>query len=95
MQIPGEDENGFRAAAQRSMLADAVKDSGAVTMFPSNAEEWFRQVQAQKNWNNFQLQDFRNLQSQYGVSWVVLQVPGRAGLNCPYQNQAVMVCRIE
>ena len=95
MQIPREDENGFRAAAQRSMLADAVKDSGAVTMFPSNAEEWFSQVQAQKNWNNFQLQDFRNLQSLYGVSWVVLQVPGRAGLNCPYQNQAVMVCRIE
>ena len=95
MHIPGEDENGFRAVAQRSMLADAVKDSGAVTMFPGNAEEWLRQVQAQKNWNDFQLQDFRNLQSQYGVNWVVLQVPGRAGLNCPYQNRAVMVCRIE
>lgn len=95
MHIPGEDENGFRAVAERSMLADAVKDTGAVTMFPPNAEEWFRQVQAQKNWKDFQLQDFRNLQSQYGVSWVVLQVPGRTGLNCPYRNQAVMVCRIE
>jgi len=95
MHIDGEDENGFRAIAQRSMLADAVKDSGAVTMFPANAEEWFRQVQAQKNWKDFQIQDFRNLQSQYGVNWVVLQAPGRAGLSCPYQNQAVMVCRIE
>jgi hypothetical protein len=95
MSIPGEDENGFRAVAERSMLADAVKDSGAVTMFPANAEEWFQQVQARMNWKDFQLQDFRNLQSQYGVNWVVLQVPGRAGLNCPYQNQAVMVCRIE
>jgi len=95
MHISGEDENGFRAVAERSMLADAVKDSGAVTMFPANAEEWLRQVQAQKNWNDFQLQDFRNLQSRYGVNWVVLQAPGRAGLNCPYQNQAVMVCRIE
>jgi hypothetical protein len=34
MQIPGEDSNGFRAIAQRSMLADGVKDSGAVSMFP-------------------------------------------------------------
>ena len=95
MQIPGEDENGFRAVAQRSMLADAVKDSGAATMFPPNAEEWLRQVQAQNNWRNFQLQDFRRLQAQYGVNWVVLQTPGRAGLNCPYQNAVVMVCRIE
>ena len=95
MQIEGEDENGFRAIAQRSMLADAVKDSGAVTMFPPNAEEWLRQVQAQKNWKRFELQDFRNLQSAYGINWVVLQWPGRAGLDCPYRNQAVMVCRLD
>jgi hypothetical protein len=95
MQIHGEDENGFRAIAERSMLADAVKDSGVVTMFPAIADEWLQQVQAQKNWKNFQLQDFRNLWSEYGVNWVVLQVPGPGGLSCPYQNRAVMVCRIE
>ncbi len=94
MHIPGEDENGFRAIAERSMLADAVKDSGAVTMFPPNAEEWLRQMEAQRNWQNFQLQDFRRLQSQYGVNWVVLQVSGRQGLICPYRNAAVVVCRI-
>ncbi len=32
MDLPGEDEIGFRARAQRSMLADAVKDKGATTM---------------------------------------------------------------
>jgi hypothetical protein len=95
MQIPGEDQNGFRAVAERSMLADAVKDSGAATMFPPNANEWLRQVQAQNDWQNFQLQDFRRLQSQFGVNWVVLQAPGRAGLTCPYRNSAVVVCRIE
>ncbi len=31
MRIAGEDSHGFRAIAQRSMLADAVKDSGAVS----------------------------------------------------------------
>jgi hypothetical protein len=92
MQIPGEDANGFRAIAQRSMLADLVKDSGAVSMFPPLAEEWLRQVRAQSGWKNFQLKDFESLVVQYDVSWLVLQQPGIAGLQCPYQNQAVLVC---
>lgn len=95
MKIPGEDQNGFRAVAQRSMLADAVKDSGAVTMFPPNAEEWLKQVQAQSGWITFQAQDFRRLQREYGVNWVVIQQPGTSGLDCPYQNAAVLVCRVK
>ncbi len=94
MDIPGEDENGFSAIAQRSMLADAVKDSGAVSMFPSIADEWLTQVQAQSNWKTFQVPDFRRLQAQYGVNWIVLQQPGAAGLDCPYHNSAVVVCRL-
>ena len=94
MAVPGEDANGFRAIAQRSMLADAVKDSGAVTMFPPNAEEWLKQVQSQRGWKTFQAQDFRRLQTAYGVNWVVLQQPGTSGLDCPYRNSAVLVCRI-
>jgi len=94
MELAGEDSNGFRAIAERSMLADAAKDSGAVTMFPPLAEEWQRQVQAQKNWKNFQMQDFARLQAAYGVNWVVVQEPSLAELSCPYQNQAVAVCRL-
>ena len=94
MRIPGEDTQGFRAIAQRSMLADAIKDSGAVSMFPPLAEEWYRQVQAQSRWKQFQLQDFGRLQADYGVGWVVVQQPGVAGLACPYQNSAVLVCRL-
>jgi hypothetical protein len=94
MHIPGEDENGFEAIAQRSMLADAVKASGAVSMFPAMADEWLRQMQAQTGWSKFQAQDFRRLQAQYGVSWVVLQRPGIAGLECPYRNAAVLVCKV-
>ncbi len=94
MDILGEDANGFRAIAQRSMLADAVKDGGAVTMFPPMAEEWLRQVQAQSAWKTFQAQDFRRLKAEYGVNWVVVQQPGAAGLDCPYQNAAVLVCRV-
>jgi hypothetical protein len=94
MSIPGEDENGFRAIAERSMLADAVKDSGAVSMFPALADEWWQQVQAQKGWKNFQAPDFKRLQDRYHVTWVVLQQPGVMGLECPYQNPAVLVCRL-
>lgn len=94
MQIPGEDSNGFRAIAQRSMLADAVKDSGAVSMFPLMADEWLKQVQAQSGWRNFRSENFGTLRAQYGVTWVVLQQPGLVGMQCPYQNRAVLVCSI-
>jgi hypothetical protein len=95
MHVPGEDENGFRAIAQRSMLADEVTDGGAVTMFPAMAEEWLAQMQARRGWQRFQVEDFRRLQVRYGVNWVVLQQPGVTGLQCPYQNQAVRVCRVD
>lgn len=95
MRIPGEDTHGFRVIAERSMLADAVKDSGAVSMFPPLAEEWLGQVQAQNNWKQFNVEDFQRLRARYGVDWVVLQVPGVAGLECPYRNPAVLVCRLQ
>ena len=40
MVLPGEDAHGFRAVAERSVLADNVKDSGAVSLFPKLAAEW-------------------------------------------------------
>ena len=94
MDIPGEDENGFSAIAQRSMLADAVKDSGAVSMFPSMADEWLSQVQAQERWKTFQASDFHRLhgriRSQLGRS--ATTGCGRAWL--PLPQSAVMVCRL-
>lgn len=94
MQINGEDGHGFRAIAERSMLADAIKDSGAVSMFPPLAEKWAEQVQAQKGWNQFQLRDFQLLQSRYGVNWVIVQ-RSTNGMNCPYKNSSVAVCRLD
>lgn len=94
MQLPGEDTIGFRCLAQRSRLADSSKDSGAVSMFPPLAEDWWTQVQAQTPWKNFRIEDFTRLKNKYGVSWVVVQQPGVEGLDCDYQNSAVQVCRI-
>ncbi len=94
MHIAGEDEIGFRGLAERSRLADGVKDNGVVSMFPPLAEEWWAQVQAQTPWGNFRSEDFSRLKNRYGASWVVVQQPGVAGLDCVYQNRAVQVCRI-
>jgi hypothetical protein len=95
MRLPGEDTIGFRCLARRSRLADTVKDGGVVSMFPPLADEWWSQVQAQTPWKNFQAADFVHLHEKHGVSWVVLQQPGIAGLKCPYQNSAIRVCRLE
>jgi hypothetical protein len=95
MGLPGEDENGFRARAERSMLADLVKDKGACSMFPPLSVKWLEQVEDQKNWKQFGKRDFERLRQKYGVSWVVVERPGPVGLECPYDNSAVRVCRVD
>ena len=94
MRLPGEDQHGFRAVAERSMLADRVKDSGAVTMFPALAQTWLEQVTAQQGWKDFGAEDFARLGQHFSVDWVVLQQPGVAGMECPYHNDTLLVCRI-
>jgi hypothetical protein len=94
MDIPGENEIGFRCLAERSRLADGVKDNGVVSMFPPLAEEWWAQVQDQSPWSKFGVEDFARLKNKYGVGWVVVQAPQGAGLDCSYQNDTVRVCRL-
>ncbi len=94
MEAPGEDRIGFRAMSERSRLADANKDSGAVAMFPPLAEEWWEQFQAQKNWQHFTKADLLQLREKYGVNWVVFEMPESLGLDCVYRNAAVAVCHI-
>ena len=95
MALPGEDQHGFRAIAQRSALADAVKDSGAASMFPALASPWADQLNAQKGWERFRRDDFLRLKKNYGVDWIVIQEPGVPGLPCPYATSQLLVCRIE
>ncbi len=93
MNIPGEDNEGFRAVAERSMLADQCKDAGVVTMFPGLAKTWDQEMSSLQGWNRFGIADFKRLSQTYGVSWVVLQ-KSVDGLLCPYQNEVVLVCRV-
>ena len=88
------DEHGFRALAERSMLADDGKDGGAVSMFPGLAEEWRKQLAVQRNWRHFGSSDFARLERDRGVTWVVLPAPGLRELACPYHNSELAVCRL-
>jgi hypothetical protein len=92
---PGEDGYNFRALAERSALADSVKDASVATQVPRLAPRWLQEVQAQKGWEHFQKVDFDRLRLQYGVTWVVVERPAIPELHCPYQNDLVQVCRIE
>ena len=95
MSLPGEDQHGFRAIAERSMLADNVKDTGAVTMFPTMAETWRDQVKAQTGWDRFEPSDFRSLKKRFGVNWIVVEQAGVPGFSCPYRTTALAVCRVD
>ena len=94
LAAPGEDYHGFRALAERSQLADNVKDGSVVTLIPELGDVWTRQVKAQEGWAHFQLADFERLKAQFGVGWVLVAYPQPAGLACEWHNGVVSVCRI-
>ncbi len=97
--LPGEDFHGFRALAERSVLADYDKDGGMAARVPRLAPRWLKEVNAQAGWQNFQPADFQRLKQDFGVTWVVLpsaslQDPERQGMTCPYHNVQLQVCRL-
>jgi hypothetical protein len=94
LRSPGADQHGFRAIAERSVLADNLKDSGAVSLFPRLARRWKREVQAQTGWERFKIPDFHRLARDHSVTWIVTPRAATAGLPCPYTNAELAVCRI-
>ena len=94
LEAPGEDYHSFRALAERSQLADAVKDAAVVTLVPELGPVWASQVKAQEGWSNFELADFQRLKRQFGVNWVLVSYPQPEGLACRWHNQALAVCQI-
>ncbi len=94
LAAPGEDYHSFRALAERSQLADMVKDASVVTQIPELAPVWARQVAAEKGWNQFQLGDFERLKAEFGVDWALVSYPQPPGLPCAWHNSSLAVCRI-
>ncbi len=101
MTQPGEDYHGFRALAERSVLADYEKDGGMAARVPPLAPRWLTEVQAQTGWEEFQAADFQRLKNEFGVTWVILSrhrseanQDATQSMTCPYQNQQLRVCRL-
>jgi hypothetical protein len=94
MAKPGEDYHSFRALAERSQLADALKDTAVVTQVPELGPVWKRQVEAQAGWPSFQLADFVRLKKEFGVNWALVSYPQPAGLSCRWHNDLLAVCQI-
>jgi hypothetical protein len=92
---PGSDSHAFRFFAERSALAEAVTDIGPAALSPELSRRWMADMQAQAGWRQFRAADIRRLGSVSGVRWVVLEQPGVAGLDCPFQNARVQVCRTD
>lgn len=94
LAAPGEDYHSFRALAERSVLADAIKDTSVLSKAPELVPVWQAQVQAQTGWSRFGPADFARLKREFGVDWVLVSDPSRAGLPCPWRNAELAVCRI-
>jgi hypothetical protein len=95
LALPGEDYHSFRALAERSQIADAIKDTAVVTQVPQLGPAWAKQVDAQAGWDHFQFADFARLRAQFGVGWVLVSNPPPARLICIWHNDRLSVCRID
>jgi hypothetical protein len=91
---PGEDAQGFRAIAERSVLPDYSKDGGVVTNEPQLTDEWYRGETAQTGLD--ERTDAARIAAlkPLGVTWVVLERGAVTGFVCGYENAAVKVCRL-
>ena len=94
LEASGEDFHGFRALAERSQLADAVKDAAMVIEVPELGAAWDRDQSALAEWNRFGAEDFKRLRRDFGVTWVIVDLPQINGLECPWRNKALAVCEI-
>jgi hypothetical protein len=94
LAAPGEDYHSFRALAERSQLADMVKDPAVVTQVPELGTDWEKQTEAQAGWQHFKLADFERLKAEFGVDWVLVSYPQPAGLDCKWHNATLSVCEI-
>jgi hypothetical protein len=96
INAPGEDAQCFRSIAERSALADYSKDGGEASIAPDLTGEWAREQAAQRGLNALSTTDAERLAAlrPLGATWVVLEAGAATGLDCPYRNSAVKVCRL-
>ncbi len=95
LALPGNDNHSFRALAERSSLADDLKDAAVVTQVPQLAATWVAQHQAQEGWTRWTAADFHHLADTTPARWVIVALPQAQGLACPYASGTLAVCRLK
>jgi hypothetical protein len=90
----GEDAQGFRAIAERSVLPDFSKDGGVVANEPELAATWLQGEVAQAELNTEPDEQRIAKLRPLGVTWLMLEPDALTGFACEYANQAVKVCRL-
>jgi hypothetical protein len=58
------------------------------------APEWKREQDLTSGWNHYTAADFLALPARSPVSWVMVEPRQSDGLDCPFHNSAVSVCRL-
>jgi hypothetical protein len=91
--LPEEDEQGFRAIAERDHLADD-KDAGIVAVIPRLADRWALQRNAELNINRMTDSERVATLTPLGATWLLLPPNAATELPCPWRNTVVVVCRI-
>ena len=91
---PNEDTVGFRAMAERGVMADRSKDGGIAAIDPALAERWWQQTQTMRGFAHWNDGERTQSLAPYGVTWIVLPAAARTRFACPYRNAEVMVCQL-
>lgn len=91
--IAQEGHEGFRATAERSILADD-KDGGVATLSPALAAVWTAQYEAQSNLAAESDTARIARLTPFGVTWLLLPPSAATGFACPYRNRVLKVCRL-
>ena len=91
---PEEDEQGFRAIAERDHLADD-KDAGIVAVLPQLADRWALQRNAESNLDGMTDAERLSRLAPLGATWLLLPPETATGLPCLYGNSVVKVCKLK
>lgn len=91
----GVDMQGFRAAAERSMLANDKDQGVAAAVDPSLAGLWSVQRDAQRGVETMTDAEREQRLWPLGATWLLLSASSATNFPCPYKNAAAKVCRMD
>jgi hypothetical protein len=94
IESTGEDAHGFRACAERSMVADWFKDGGIASNFRPAAKPWWQGAQATARLNEMDDPERLSRLASLGATWIVLPREAASAFSCPFVNARVRVCRL-